>query len=359
MIIIIEGSDGTGKTTLAKYLCKKLNAHYLHATYRFKNTMFEYHTALLLKAINLIKDTHRPVIIDRHWVSEAVYAEVYRGGSIWGLQGRFVERVLNRVGGIHIFCLTEDFTTYKKRFKELKRSRNEMYDDVSEVAKLYNAIYWGNAPRSLFKAQRQPSYTDTLIHGEGMVNHINTLRYSIEHYGSDLNSFVTLVEEKLNTLRSSCPLVNHLQIFNGCGSPEFSSYLLIGDTPNPKGTRRRVLWPFYEYANSSLYLTEVLNELKVKEEDLFFVNINYTYGVEMIEVWLEYKRIQNIIPKIICMGNNAEGSFQSWFSKNIGSPFKGIDYFKTCHPQAARRFPKYGREFKRNLKRIFKRRDKK
>ena len=39
-IIVLEGPDGSGKTTLARHLVELLGAEYLHLTYRWPTKMF-------------------------------------------------------------------------------------------------------------------------------------------------------------------------------------------------------------------------------------------------------------------------------------------------------------------------------
>ena len=103
MIIILDGPDGTCKTTLAQELCKAFDARYLHRTYRWKDKIFDYHTA----AMRFAARSKKPIVIDRWWPSEAVYAKAYRGGSEWPLQGRMCARVAINYGAMYIYCLTD------------------------------------------------------------------------------------------------------------------------------------------------------------------------------------------------------------------------------------------------------------
>ena len=73
-IIVIDGCDGTGKTTLAEAICRRYDGVYIHNTYRWPTKMPLYHTAALHRALKLAKT--RLVVIDRLWMSEAIYAEV-------------------------------------------------------------------------------------------------------------------------------------------------------------------------------------------------------------------------------------------------------------------------------------------
>ena len=141
MIIILDGPDGTGKTTLAKMLQKKLKADYLHLTYRWKEKIFDYHTA----AIRFAARKNKPIILDRWWPSEAIYAKGYRGGSDWPLQGRMCDRIARKFGAVYVYCLPESVQAAVIHHAELKAKREEMYDDIAVVADLYLKLWNGDS----------------------------------------------------------------------------------------------------------------------------------------------------------------------------------------------------------------------
>lgn len=353
MIIVIEGADGVGKTTLARYLCKELGARYLHAGFDPSWNIFNYHVRILYRAVRMVIKTGKPVVVDRLWLSEAVYAEVFRGGTPWGLQGRLFQRVLGRVGGTYVMCLTNDPTGHRRRMKKLRGERFEMFEDVQKVSELYEKVTYGRDQN--FRAKVKPSYLEYLIRNDGLLGkkQLNVVLYD-ESRWNDLKSVLDEVRDRLTVTSCNFPLLDDYKIFNGVGNTVTSKYLLLGDVPNANKANRRFNWPFFEYRNSSLYLTKVLNDLGLPEEKIFIININDTYGVEMTRKWLEYKQSKKISPTIICMGRLAAMTFEAEFSKNVGSKFKYINYYLTYHPQVARRFPKYAKKFKRELRQIFK-----
>lgn len=139
-LIVLEGKDAAGKSTLAKEMVRHCDAVHLHCRYRFKRQMFWYHTAVLRKAVAL--SATRPVVIDRHWLSEAIYASVYRGGTLWPQEGRFMDRVIQRWGGLTVVALpnpeTMDAVTHDAALKHTS-------DGDRAVAKAYRSFYCGNA----------------------------------------------------------------------------------------------------------------------------------------------------------------------------------------------------------------------
>lgn len=79
-IIILEGIDGSGKTTLAAKLAKALQAFRVHhGTYRdAKPTqLVDIYSASLQPALL----GYAPVVLDRAWYSEPIYGAVFRNGT--------------------------------------------------------------------------------------------------------------------------------------------------------------------------------------------------------------------------------------------------------------------------------------
>lgn len=137
-IIVLEGPDGTGKTSLAMNLRDYLGAEYLHLTYRWPEKMQLYHYAAIRWAAH--KAQHSPVIVDRWWVSEIVYAEAYRGGSKFMKHYFMLEHIANKIGVVYVMCLPEEHDRYLAHYNELKGKRAEMYDEGME--KVYQGYDW-------------------------------------------------------------------------------------------------------------------------------------------------------------------------------------------------------------------------
>ena len=91
MIIVLEGADGTGKTTLAKRLCDRLNASYIHMSVPDPiNKPFDYWWSRIEP---ILARGSKALVIDRLLWSEEVYGSLFRGGSAltdldrWQLEG--------------------------------------------------------------------------------------------------------------------------------------------------------------------------------------------------------------------------------------------------------------------------------
>lgn len=142
-LFIIEGADGTGKTTLANKILEETKGHMLHATYKpewqAENYwgIHEYHTHLFNAALNLMN--YQDVILDRWAPSEEVYANAYRGQAKYSADNFMIDlisksRMSNPENIRFIYCDNENV---EANHEVNKQSREEMFDDISPVVKEY------------------------------------------------------------------------------------------------------------------------------------------------------------------------------------------------------------------------------
>lgn len=301
-IIVLDGPDGVGKTTLAEAMVKELGAHHIHLTYRFKNKMFGYHTAAIYQALRWSKV--KPVILDRWWMSEKVYADAYRGGTHYPLAHRLFEKVALKHAIAYVLCMPSDKEAYLKHYNDLKGRRVEMYD--SGMEKVYEGFrqvlnrYW-------FKRLGIMQY-DFMKDGHRLVDMAGIFGSLVDDYRSDQWGPALKFER-----------------MNFTGHIAQAKYLLVGDQLKPK-TRREV-WPFFEYANSSLWLAEALETVGIPEHELISIN---AYGAfdkrdNVLEMFLHDHGDR---VKVIALGNRA----------SIALSNLRHDHVRIHHPQYYRRF---------------------
>lgn len=153
-IFVMEGPDCSGKTTLADVLMTKLkrrygDAKYMHATYRFKSRIDLYHRAMIDRAID--EADRRPVILDRLWGSEVVYARAFRGGTPWPRNARTFDRICRTAGMTYVFCVPNNRDNYvnawlddrERRYSDKPwalNGRSKATDDQGMVWDLYQSL---------------------------------------------------------------------------------------------------------------------------------------------------------------------------------------------------------------------------
>lgn len=105
MKIILEGCDGTGKTTLAKILAERYKLDICHCTQR-DAADYDFYSQTLRK---------EDVIWDRHTLGELIYPNIFgREQQLTYLQARDIMEAAKKEG-VKIFVLTTDTLTLKGR----------------------------------------------------------------------------------------------------------------------------------------------------------------------------------------------------------------------------------------------------
>ena len=262
MIIVLDGPDGVGKTTLARKMCERLQAEYLHITYRWADRIFDYHTA----AIRYAARKRRPIVIDRWWPTEAVYAKNYRDGSEWPLQGRLCDRIAKKFGVIYVYCLPESFEKAISNHAELKSQREEMYDDITGVVKLYFKLWHGESTHI-----DDGQYIDQLIRTGGIKDFPDVIDYSIAKWGNSMDLFIERVYELSRPWREKqySPVLEYTN-WGMTGHAATSKYLVIGD--NFDASFREMYWPFY-YSSGYDWWTQSIHDLNLPESLFMYADV--------------------------------------------------------------------------------------
>ena len=137
-IIIIEGPDGAGKSTLAEFISKEKNIPIEHLTYyKDKKKMFEQFSEIHAK----FSLEENPLILDRYIFSNIVYGCVFHDCNFVDGWRLWLDSLLTacsvRKKIIIIFCLPEK-KSWLERFEKLCQERDEMYVDVDKMSKVYD-----------------------------------------------------------------------------------------------------------------------------------------------------------------------------------------------------------------------------
>ena len=329
-VIVLEGCDGTGKTTLARKLVAEHDGVYIHN--RYHKDVWPFFMATLRWAQRASHD--RLVVVDRHWVSECVYARAYRGGSALPWDVRALARVWARLGALNVLCLPPLELVIQNHDK-LKNERVEMYDKVNKVALLYQQLWDGHAV-----AWRLPSeppvyieqdYVEQLA-DQGVSRRHDWARYDFTAGTSEVGFRAarwTLLE-RLQGVREMT-WARGMDTFPGelSGNPKVADVLLVGDRSNAD----RPNWPFCHNAGSSSFLNKTLHTLRADESFLAYANLHdctrtAAGAVRLLEAC-------ELAGSVVALGGRA--------STALG--IMKVKHLNVRHPQHARRFTHHGERY--------------
>jgi thymidylate kinase len=340
-VVILDGPDATGKTTLAKELLKIAGpkySKYYHLSYKYPDNMFLYQLAALHLAD---KWSHFGiVVIDRQWMSEGVYASVYRGGSKWPHMGRMMDRAFRGMGTVNVVCIPENIDDHNILFNKMKNTRYEMYDNQRNVAKRFLDFWDGN------KDSTGNDYVSQLTRLGGVKDRDDFLRYCFPENIANkatVNDFALLTLDKVDARWQSQPafVTKRGQPQNGetngynhnfGGFLDTAEWLIVGDMCNPK--YRAIRYPFLDYSHSSLFLSTCLHEIGFDETRAIYINVNDHYGA--IGITEALKKKPNL--RILCLGNEALDGVKTRCQGYLQSLAVYPEIYKTCHPSYAMRF---------------------
>ena len=136
MIIIVEGPDRGGKSTLAQQLARQTGWPVEHRS----KTENEEEKARMMGEYVQIARSNRNVILDRCWYSEMVYGKVMRGQAYIDYPQMYaLERLLASHGAIIIYCTGPKAPLWKRC-----TSRGEDYitsrDNFNAICDAYNEL---------------------------------------------------------------------------------------------------------------------------------------------------------------------------------------------------------------------------
>lgn len=138
-VILIEGPDFSGKSTLANDLMQKYRNHaYIHCA--VTPNIFVLHTTAIDNALKLSEEF--TVIVDRLHYSELVYAPIFRKGASYDVKA-FDVALSTHPNIYKILCLPPKEIVLNG-FKKRAAQGGEMFDTVEKVYDEYakNPLGW-------------------------------------------------------------------------------------------------------------------------------------------------------------------------------------------------------------------------
>lgn len=317
-LILLDGPDCAGKTTLAKAIEAEVKtqggkAAVHHLGMPEPDKCWELHGEALLSYVEEMITQDKVIIADRHFLSEGVYAAVYRKGSEYPFTMRYMDMLFDRYRALKVICCPPVDDVVRVH-ADMKKVRREEYDSgMDKVARRFERIWHDQVNRNLAPGRE---YTEQLMLSGGVADkqlwyHYDYTQHNTQQFAREL--LVDLDKEQWFYGEDTWDLA-----FTGTPGP--LSTLLVGDKmsqQNPLGI------PFFANTDSSLFLAKSLHNLMIPAERLCIANINDKDGVPTVRYLAERCR------HVIALGKNAERSLQ----------MHDIDYNAYVrHPQHARRF---------------------
>jgi hypothetical protein len=284
VIIILEGPDGAGKTTLARTLTERYKLLYWHEgpTPQDAEPLYYYGAAL---------DSFRgkDVVIDRFALGERVYGPLLRGEDRLGDDGwRIFQRLARAVGAWQILC-QPDFAVCEAAWKS---DRRQLFRDENIFLASYNRFAEYDTDQDFV--------------------------YDFQHM--PLERLFKVLERGKMTLPAGM-----------VGAPG-AKYLFVGDRGNLKTLPADNDWrtnpramadlPFFATVNSSAYLSTALARGNLREEEIAFIN---AYR------WDGTPRSIPQFPRVVALGAAAAHQCRR----------QGIQFKQAPHPQYWRRFHRH------------------
>lgn len=269
-IVLLEGADSSGKTTLARYFVEKYNASYLHSTIR--KEIWRWHVGAIRLAIRRSRD--RLVVLDRLWLSELVYGAVFRGGPAYDVGARCLDRVLRRFGAVTVLCAPRDLEAQERRWTDGRAAgKHEHFNKVREVIASYADLRDGNV------AHGGHGYLDQLIRYGDFTHRDDVLVYDLDKHPTrqHLATFAGRVVERANFLRDPSRVEGGDNLAGRIGEDR-RGFLLVGEEVSPRCRTfgpRIPRWPFCDddrVLGSATWLNRALHAEYAREDRFEITN---------------------------------------------------------------------------------------
>jgi thymidylate kinase len=241
MIIVIEGCDGAGKSTLAHTLADMFDLTVHHEGPPPADVPALEHYGALVESHRwaIARGNIKGVVFDRLALGERVYGPVYRGVDTLGADNwRIFKRVLTAADALQVYCVPPFKVCLENWLARRGQEMLQREEQLRAVFDLYNQLVIREPPPNPFFIYdyTQPGLLDRLV---ARVSEMHVRRY--------------------------------LGLPPGVIGSTYARYLLVGERGS-QATSQTADLPFFGHVNSSKYLTEALDAAGYHEREMAFTN---------------------------------------------------------------------------------------
>jgi len=146
-LIIVEGPDNCGKSTLAREMAKRIGCAYWRLT---SGPGLCEHEAMALYQRNALDNAKvniqngMTVIMDRHWPSDVVYGTVLRGRP--SVDARVMEQLCEELDTIYIHCYRNNAVREHAKAKDPDHPYED--EDYVKIISGYDKLFYDMSVRS-------------------------------------------------------------------------------------------------------------------------------------------------------------------------------------------------------------------
>lgn len=140
-VILLEGVDGCGKTTIAHSLINNHNYNYIHLSKLQPEQNIDEYYSTVIDIVRSYKKLNYNLVIDRGFITNLIYCHIFND-----------PKVISTEHSIELFNLIDliiiglpSYAEYTEDFKKLCETRYELYNDMSQVYRYYKDLWYGES----------------------------------------------------------------------------------------------------------------------------------------------------------------------------------------------------------------------
>ncbi len=168
-IIILEGADAAGKTTLANCFRAEYGAKYLHGVV-YRDPLAAHKAAL--RVARRLLGVGQLIVVDRNWLSHLVYGHIFHNLAYDGDAARELDAEWQAAGALTVLCVPSDPRMQEQDWRRDKANgKREAFHSVREAITLYLDLAKGNLANST------PGYLGELIRYQDFAERRDVILY--------------------------------------------------------------------------------------------------------------------------------------------------------------------------------------